>query len=104
MSAKKNCSRCEGTGIEETGNNDITCRCIKGQAFDALHMVYHERDFRVRVNDPTISFVKRILSQEVGLAEASPSQLVKLAAGDCPACLAGYDFFDLQPNDQDRRR
>jgi hypothetical protein len=92
MSAKKDCRRCLGKGIEETGNNDLLCRCVKPASFDALHAVYHERDFRVRVNDPTINFVARILAEEVGLKNTN----------GCAACAAGYEPFALQPNASDR--
>jgi hypothetical protein len=72
-------------------------------AFHALHMVYHERDFRVRVNDPTIGFVYRILLEEVkDELEKRPDH--KPEYWNCPACAAGYDFLYMQPNDEDRKR
>lgn len=65
----------------------------KSTAFHALHAVYHERDFRVRVNDPTQNFVRRILVAEVGSDKNAPN---------CPACAAGYDYLKEQPNKADR--
>jgi len=67
----------------------------KSEAFHALHAVYHERDFRVRVNEPTINMVQRILALEVNVE-------VKYDAA-CPACKAGYHYLHTQPNDADRR-
>jgi hypothetical protein len=66
------------------------------RAIQALHMVYHERDFRVRVNDPTINFVRRQLTE---LMKDIPSTDMH----SCPACNAGYNFLDLQPGEEDRR-
>lgn len=71
----------------------------KPAAFHALHAVYHERDFRVRVNDPTINMVHRILAEEV----QAPITSISIAS-PCPACRAGYDYLAVQPNDDDRRR
>ncbi len=70
----------------------------KPASFHALHAVYHERDFVVRVNDPTINFVRRILSEET----LGQRGIADLKTG-CPACAAGYDFSALQPNNEDRR-
>jgi hypothetical protein len=92
MSAKKDCRRCHGKGLWETGNNDVTCPCMKPPSFDALHAIYHERDFRVRVNDPTVNFVARILAEEVELKNTR----------GCAACAAGYEPFYLQPGASDR--
>jgi hypothetical protein len=63
-------------------------------AFKALHAVYHERDFRVRVNDPTISFVRRVLAKCVGEEKLKNPDLSR-----CPACAAGFalDYNDEQP-------
>lgn len=51
-------------------------------AFHQLHLVYHERDFRVRVNDHTVDYVKKALAHEVGRDPDSSS--------NCPACAAGH--------------
>jgi len=59
-------------------------------SFHALHSVYHERDFRVRVNDTTIGFVRHILIQEIEKAGSRVSPTLPVA--HCPACSAGYDF------------
>lgn len=67
-------------------------------AFKALHMVFHERDFRVRVNDPTINFVRRMLGECV---KDLPKD-EKVTWG-CPACQAGFDFMDEQPTTEDRK-
>lgn len=64
------------------------------RAIMALHMVYHERDFRVRVNDPTINFVRR----QLGLLFPKHAQ-----GQGCPACAAGLNYLDLQPNNEDHR-
>lgn len=66
-------------------------------AFKTLHAVYHERDFRVRVNDPTINFVRRQL-------QACVADKVTAENDECPACAAGFEPFEEQPNDEDRRR
>lgn len=63
------------------------------RALLTLHAVYHERDFRVRVNDPTINFVRRQLAL---IVEQDP------ADGTCPACAAGLKHDDLQPEACDR--
>ena len=55
-------------------------------AFNALHAVYHERDFRVRVNDPTVEMVRRAMEICLG----GPFK----KAG-CPGCVAG---FDIEPH------
>jgi len=73
---------------------------IKPLAFHALHAIYHERDFRVRVNDPTINMVRRVLAAEVGV-DADPDVAPNLA--NCPACSAGFDFLACQPTHEDRR-
>ena len=73
-------------------------------AFKALHAVYHERDFRVRVNDPTVNFVRRILAQCVGEEKLSLDALTEARKrSSCPACAAGFNFLDEGPSAEDRR-
>lgn len=66
-------------------------------AFHALHAVHHERDFRVRVNDPTQDFVRSVLKAEIEKAGTPVSPT--LPATHCPACSAGYNFEWIQPGD-----
>jgi hypothetical protein len=84
--------------------NELRAKLDKqNKAFNALHAVYHERDFRVRVNDPTINFVRRILAECLGantIVEIDP----KTSSIVCPACKAGHEPFVLQPNSEDRKR
>lgn len=73
-------------------------------AFKVLHAVYHERDFRVRVNDPTVNFVRRNLATLVGEDKLGEEALLACRAkSECPACAAGFDPFEEQPNAADRR-
>ncbi len=63
----------------------------KYNPLQALHRVYHERDFRVRVNDYTINMVRQALADVVG----SDGRIVPIKADDseCPLCAAGIDNF-----------
>lgn len=56
-------------------------------AFQALHAVYHERDFRVRCNDVIIAMVKRVLTEAVGGPRGDGQR--------CTACAAGFDYDDV---------
>lgn len=61
---------------------------LQSVSFHRLHLTYHERDFRVRVNDFTIEAVKKALAYEVGRdPDSSPN---------CPACAEGHtlDFSE----------
>lgn len=99
MSASRTCKICKGSGIFRHADTDLAavCPCFQPESFDALHAIYHERDFRVRVNDPVIHFANRILAKSVG-------GTLRNGRTDCIACLAGYDPSHLQPNDEDHRR
>ena len=52
-------------------------------SFTTLHKVYHERDFRVRVNDTTVALVRNVLAEVVEFDSELP--------WSCPACRAGYE-------------
>lgn len=87
--ASQKCTRCMGTGFWETGNNDLPCSCLRPVSFHTLHTVYHERDFRVHVNDVTVERVRACLAADsvtIGTAHLFPKEL-----SICPACWAGYD-------------
>ncbi len=71
----------------------------ESRAFHVLHAIYHERDFRVHVNDPTINFVRRTLGEIVGRTATMRAD----ATNGCPACTAGFDPFTRQPNAKDSR-
>lgn len=99
MSASTKCEKCRGTGVWDDGNNEVTCPCVRPASFDALHAICHERDFVVRVNDPTVNFANRILCDSVGPGTTQ----TRVALGQsCSACNAGYRYNALQPNARDR--
>lgn len=58
-------------------------------AFHTLHAIYHERDFRVRINDSTVEKVRQTLVKCVGI-ETPDLQ-------GCPACSQGYDLVLTSP-------
>jgi phosphate uptake regulator len=76
------------TALTEEHQKDTSKRSIA-----VLHAIYHERDFRIRVNDPTINFTRR----QLGLLFP-----VYARVDGCPACAAGLDHLELQPEACDR--
>lgn len=68
-------------------------------SFHAIHAICHERDFVVRVNDPTTNFAKRILKEELKKAGIEIP-----AFRGCIACAVGFSCDYLQPNQEDHKR
>lgn len=61
---------------------------VRGHAaFSALHALYHERDFRVRVNDACVQMARDALRIALGREDEQ-------SAG-CPACRAGFSQDDI---------
>ncbi len=69
---------------------------VMSVAFHALHAVYHERDFRVRVNDPVVAMVRRVLAESIDIVPGHEHRIA------CPACAAGYSTDGYGPKPEDR--